>query len=79
MARFEKDRIRLNAEQKKAMAAAIKAFFQNERDEEIGNLAAMLFVDFILKEFGPVFYNQGVADANRYMLERVEDMLALQL
>lgn len=39
------------------MAAAIKAFFQNERDEEIGDLAAMLFVGFILKELGPVFYN----------------------
>ena len=79
MARFEKDRIRLNAEQKKAMAAAIKEFFQNEREEEIGDLAAMLVLDFVTKELAPAFYNQGVTDASRYIAERVEDMASLQI
>ncbi len=79
MARPEKERIRLNAEQKKAMAAAIKSFFLSEREEEIGDLAAMLVLDFVTKELAPAFYNQGVADATRYIAERVEDMASLQV
>ena len=79
MARVEKERIRLSAEQKKAMTAAIKCFFLNEREEEIGDLAAMLLLDFVTKELTPVFYNQGVADATRYITERVEDMASLQI
>ncbi len=79
MARVEKERIRLSAEQKKAMTAAIKGFFLNEREEEIGDLAAMLLLDFVAKELAPVFYNQGVADATRYITERVEDMASLQI
>ncbi len=79
MARGEKERIRLSREQKAAMASALKGYFLSEREEEIGDLAAMLLLDFIEKELAPAFYNAGVADANRYMQERVEDMLSLQI
>ncbi|MCE5235601.1 MAG: DUF2164 domain-containing protein [Clostridiaceae bacterium] len=79
MARSDKERIRLSREKKAEMAAALKGYFLSEREEELGDLAANLLLDFISKELGPAFYNEGVADANRYMQERVEDMLALQL
>lgn len=79
MARGEKERMRLSKEKKAEMAAALKGYFLSEREEEIGDLAANLLLDFISRELGPAFYNQGVADANRYMQERVEDMLNLQL
>lgn len=77
--RGEKERIRISREQKAEMVSALKGFFLTEREEEIGDLAAMLLLDFIVKELGPAFYNQGVADANRYVQERVEDMLGLQI
>lgn len=41
----------------------LKAYFQDERDEELGDLAANLLLDFIEREMGPAFYNQGVKDA----------------
>lgn len=77
--RGEKERIHISRERKAEMVSALKGFFATEREEEIGDLAAMLLLDFIVKKLGPAFYNQGVADANRYMQERVEDMLGLQI
>ncbi len=41
----------------------IIAYFREERDEEIGELAAGMFLDFIEREIGPIFYNRGVRDA----------------
>jgi uncharacterized protein (DUF2164 family) len=38
-------------------------YFREERDEEIGELAAGMLLDFIEREIGPVFYNRGVRDA----------------
>lgn len=41
----------------------LKAYFREERDEDLGDLAANLLLDFIERELGPIFYNQGVKDA----------------
>ena len=41
----------------------LKAYFREERDEDLGDLAADLLLDFIGREIGPIFYNQGVKDA----------------
>jgi uncharacterized protein (DUF2164 family) len=41
----------------------LKAYFREERDEDLGDLAANLLLDFIEREMGPAFYNQGVKDA----------------
>ena len=38
-------------------------FFREEREEEIGDLAAGMLLDFIEREIGPFFYNRGVRDA----------------
>lgn len=56
----------------------IKAYFQNERDEEIGDLAASLILDFVIEELAPEFYNQGIFDAYKYFSDRTEDILGLQ-
>ncbi len=75
----KKERISLTKEKKDAMAEAVKRYFLNERDEDLGDLAAGLIVNFIIDELAPEFYNQGVYDAYRYMNERTEDLLTIQL
>lgn len=60
------------------MVEKIKYYFQNERDEELGDLAAGLILDFIIDELSPEFYNKGVYDSYKYMNERMEDMLGIQ-
>jgi uncharacterized protein (DUF2164 family) len=70
--------IKLPQEKKDEMVSLIKNYFLRERGEEIGNLAAILMLDFITEELAPEFYNRGVMDSYRCMQDMVEDLLAIQ-
>ena len=72
-------RIKLTPEQKEKMVSTIQRYFLKERDEELGNLAALLMLDFITKELGPEFYNQGIYDSYQFMQDRTEDLLSVQI
>lgn len=61
------------------MILAIKEYFYNERDEEIGDLAASMILDFFIKELAPRFYNQGIEDSYRFLNDKLGDMLGLEL
>ncbi len=69
----------LNKEEKEKAIEDIKKFFLKERDEEIGNLASSIFLDFIIEKIAPAFYNQGIKNAIAYMSEKVEDMYGLEI
>ncbi len=64
----------LNKEQKKKAVSEIQSFFKSERDEEIGELQAMLLMEFFVENLGNVIYNKGMDDAKRYMEEKLDDM-----
>ena len=49
-------------------------FFQTERDETIGVLAAEVVLDHFLKEVGTIIYNQGINDANNIIKDRLENV-----
>lgn len=72
------DLIQLSQEQRAKALEAIKVFFANERDEDLGDLAAMMVLDFIEKEFGPFFYNKGIEDAKYFLQEKIEDLYSLE-
>jgi uncharacterized protein (DUF2164 family) len=76
---FMKKTLQLSPEQQKDAIAELKNYFQNERDEELTDLAGILLLDFITEKLGPMFYNKGISDAQRFMGERVEDLYALIL
>ena len=42
--------------------------------EEIGDLKATLFLDYILAVHGPPIYNRALADARRFFEERAADV-----
>ena len=73
------ERIQVPEETRKAMLEEIKNYFLNERDEEMGDLAAGLLLDLITEKLAPEYYNQGVYDSCNYMKDRVEDLLTIQL
>lgn len=73
------DKIKLTKEQRGEMVSSIRKYFKQERGEEIGDLASGLLLDFIIEKLAPEFYNRGVLDSNRYMNDRIEDMLAIQI
>ncbi|MGE5542991.1 MAG: DUF2164 domain-containing protein [Bacillota bacterium] len=69
---------RLTKEKREDMISRIKDYFLKERDEELGDLAASLLLDFFMEKLAPEFYNQGVYDSHRYMSERAQDLLEIQ-
>ena len=73
-----KNKIKLSKEKREEMIKSIKNYYFEEKDEEIGDLAATLFLDFIINELASEFYNQGVYDAYGFMNDKIEDLLGLQ-
>ena len=73
-----KTEITLTKERRDDMIAEIKDYFSAEREEDLGDLAAGMILDFFMEKLAPEMYNQGVYDAHRYVAEAAEDLLALQ-
>lgn len=55
---------------------SLKKYFAAELDQELGDLQARLLLDYVLREFGPLAYNQGVKDAEEFFRTRLEDLSA---
>lgn len=72
-------KVELSKEQKRLAIKDIRAYFASEREEEIGDLAAELILDFITEKLGPYFYNQAITDIQKYMSEKVEDMYGFMI
>lgn len=70
--------IKVTRERRREMIAEIKNFFSKEREEEIGDLAAGIILDFILEKIAPELYNQGVDDSYRYIKDAAEDLLSIR-
>lgn len=64
------------------MMIAIQRYFAEEREEEIGELAANNILEFITKNLGSYYYNQGVRDSRNIAVQRSqlleEDLFALE-
>lgn len=61
------------------MRRHIIQYFSEEREEDLGDLASQLLVDFFIEQLGPYIYNQGVEDAHVYIKDKVDDLFALQI
>jgi len=66
--------IELSKEARTQAIASIERYFRENMDEPIGNIAAGGLLGFFLEELGPSIYNQGVADAQERLQERVAEL-----
>ena len=66
--------IKLSKDVEERVLTAIKRYVLENFEEELGDLRAALFLDFVLKTMGPTVYNQAIADAQGYLLERASDL-----
>jgi uncharacterized protein (DUF2164 family) len=64
--------------EKDEMIREIQRFFKEERDEEIGNLAAMIALDFISKNLGKFYYNKGVQDSSKFISEKLMEISEIE-
>lgn len=70
--------IKLSTENKEDLIRSIQGFFLKERDEEISDFKASVFLDFIINEAGVFIYNQAIADAQHFMSEKTEELFSLE-
>jgi uncharacterized protein (DUF2164 family) len=66
--------IKLSDDARQRLTASIKRYFDENMDEEVGDLKASLLLEFCLQEIGPSIYNQAIADAQAYMQEKAADL-----
>ncbi len=66
--------IELPKELRDQAVRSIERYFQEEREERIGNLAAASLLNFFLQEIGPTVYNRAVADVQERLQARVAEL-----
>lgn len=72
-------RLIISKEKKAELIQDIKEFFRKEREEDLGDLAAMLILDFFIANIAPAFYNQGVQDCITFMKDKLDDLYGLEI
>ncbi|MGP4072712.1 DUF2164 domain-containing protein [Piscibacillus sp. B03] len=69
-------------EQKRLIIEQIQTYFYEERGEELGEIAAERFLEFMSEELGSHFYNKGVEDAKNLVEQKMmnldEDLMSLE-
>lgn len=66
--------IEIPKEARAQLIASIERYFQEQRDERIGNVAAGALLGFFLEELGPLVYNRAVADVQDRLQARVAEV-----
>lgn len=66
--------IKFTDEQKKAIKEAIKAYYLDERDEEIGMLHLEGLYDLFVDTVAPLVYNKALDDAKYWYTRRLNDI-----
>ena len=66
--------IKLSKARRKELIAAVKSYFLENHDEEIGDMKAGFLLDFFMKKLAPPIYNQAIKDAQAYFQQKVEDL-----
>ena len=65
---------RLSEEELRILKDELIQFFENERDEKIGVIAAEELLNFFLLSSGKMLYNKGVNDAKKVIETRTEEI-----
>ena len=67
-------RIRLSDERRGALKRDLSAYFEANFGEPMSDFRAEELVAYFLQKLGPPVYNQAIADARGFMLEKIEDL-----
>jgi len=68
--------IELDATQWPEAIGSLKRYFAEEFETELSDLKARLFLEYILKEIGPIAYNAAIKDADAFLHRSLEDLSA---
>ena len=66
--------VELPRELRQEAIKSIERWFEEERGERIGNIAAGALLGFLLEEIGPSIYNRAVADVQERLGARIAEL-----
>ena len=66
--------VTVTEEVRKRAIGSIQRYFDEDLDQEIGELKAGMVLDFFLAELAPIAYNAAINDAQVYLRDRVADL-----
>jgi uncharacterized protein (DUF2164 family) len=65
-------KIEFQAQQKEQLIQKLQKYMSQELDVELAQFDANFFLDFISKEMGSLYYNQGLYDAQTVLADRMD-------
>ena len=75
MAQVKKNRFNFESDEiKQKYLNEIIGFFQTERGEEIGLIAAEQALDFFVETMGDEIYRKALQDAKKLLAEKIQDL-----
>ncbi len=63
---------KLDKEEREHALTRLGNYLRSERDEEWGDLAVMLLLDDFEEQIGPLYYNRGIASAQKAAREMAD-------
>lgn len=72
--REELHQIKLSEIQKKKLNEEIKAFYLDERGEEIGMIEQMQLLDLFVQKLAPIIYNKALDDAKKWYGQLLDNL-----
>jgi uncharacterized protein (DUF2164 family) len=66
--------IEFSPQQKVMLVEKLQKYMSKELDVELGQFDADFMLDFISKEMGSIYYNQGLYDAQAVLTDKVDSL-----
>ena len=70
--------IALTPETQKLLLSNLQNYYSAEREEELSEFQAGLLLEFILSDIGVYIYNQAIADAQKLMQQKTDELFILE-
>lgn len=67
-------KVEFSKEEKKVITDKIQHYFQEELDQDIGQISAEFLLDFFSEQVGAYFYNRGLYDAQAAIMAKMENI-----
>lgn len=66
--------VRLDDARRAKLLVELRVLYEAQFDEQLSDFRADALLEFFLRRLGPAVYNQAIADARGFMLERLDDL-----
>lgn len=70
--------IKLPKEQEVQTVEKLQRYFVNHTEYEFTQFATLQLIDFLNEEIATYYYNMGIRDAEKFMMDKVADLVMLE-